>query len=96
MRDGHDLKLKSRRYFAREGRETVTNPVPKLRHLIPQGVDQSSIIEREVSDRNRDRYDKDEPANRHNAYLKKFHTHVTCVNPHNFAIALNAGVFEED
>jgi hypothetical protein len=45
-----DLKLKSRREFAREGRETITKPVAKLRHLIPQSVYESSIIEREVSD----------------------------------------------
>ena len=66
--------------------------MPKLRHLIPESVDESAIIERKVSDRNPDRYDKDEPADRHDANLKKSHTNVTCVNPHNFAIALNTGV----
>lgn len=40
----------SRRDFAREGRENIIKPVAKLRHLIPQSVYVSSIIEREISD----------------------------------------------
>jgi hypothetical protein len=58
----------------REGRETITKPVPILRHLIPERVNESSVIEHEISDRYSDRYDKDEPADRHNATLKKSHT----------------------
>jgi hypothetical protein len=67
--DGHVLKLKSRCNFAREGRETVIKPMSKLRHLIPDGVDESAVIKREVSDCNHDRYDKDQSGDRHDKNL---------------------------